>query len=475
MSSFFNNTLSDEDFSALTDFSSSGSTNNNCGSPNGKTATANSFALHDIQSLPELFASFATDPTEAVFSAPPCQSFGNPIDYRFHASDASTLGFGMPRNDHPQCTCPVDCDAFDAAFPQSFGMAAGAFREAGLRSQKNRILNPSLQILTRDALLFRGSGNFFPDACVESPCTPMLESNFGERLSSRRSSTMSVSTIGSSLSPCGTAPLTPTEYCSVSPTVLWEGLAAFNSSTYAEAEAPLSESDGLEFMTQLTETITQTQRSSSCTTASETSASDSSLVVNVDPAMFAPPSEESSAFAGSPYTSEASSAASSPCPSTPQLSDTAEPESPLQSPLMDISNVKIEVMPSPVREAKTVERRSGGPTAGSRSGTERLRSAAGPNAARRRVPRKMFPCPWQNCNRVFPRQYNLTSHMFCHTGERPHSCELCQAMFARKHDLRRHMRTIHSESRPFRCGQCHHSFSQEDHYRRHLAQEGHDF
>ncbi|KAI9356569.1 hypothetical protein DFJ73DRAFT_230989 [Zopfochytrium polystomum] len=80
---------------------------------------------------------------------------------------------------------------------------------------------------------------------------------------------------------------------------------------------------------------------------------------------------------------------------------------------------------------------------------------------------------------VFPRQGNLTSHMFLHSA-RPHDCNLCSVKFARKHDLRRHMRTVHSESHcvrseshPFRCGPCNRSFYRENHYRLHLAKESH--
>ncbi|KAJ3133936.1 hypothetical protein HK100_004006 [Physocladia obscura] len=57
---------------------------------------------------------------------------------------------------------------------------------------------------------------------------------------------------------------------------------------------------------------------------------------------------------------------------------------------------------------------------------------------------KMFNCPFEGCSKRFPRAYNLRSHLFCHTGERPHKCKRCSSAFARRHDLRRHERTIHA-------------------------------
>ncbi|KAJ3406140.1 hypothetical protein HDV05_006134 [Chytridiales sp. JEL 0842] len=85
--------------------------------------------------------------------------------------------------------------------------------------------------------------------------------------------------------------------------------------------------------------------------------------------------------------------------------------------------------------------------------------------------KKSFACPFPGCPRTFPRQYNLTSHIYCHTGERPHSCPHCHAAFARKHDLRRHLRTLHAEDRPFKCERCAQSFTNADQLRRHMAAE----
>ncbi|RKO99558.1 hypothetical protein CXG81DRAFT_4847, partial [Caulochytrium protostelioides] len=61
----------------------------------------------------------------------------------------------------------------------------------------------------------------------------------------------------------------------------------------------------------------------------------------------------------------------------------------------------------------------------------------------------------------------LKSHMLCHSGARPHNCPDCEASFARKHDLQRHVRTLHTDQRRFKCGQCGQAFARADALRRH--------
>jgi hypothetical protein len=57
---------------------------------------------------------------------------------------------------------------------------------------------------------------------------------------------------------------------------------------------------------------------------------------------------------------------------------------------------------------------------------------------------EMHVCPHPGCNKAFPRYYSLKSHLLCHSNERPHVCSACHAAFARKHDLQRHLRTLHN-------------------------------
>ncbi|KAJ3192414.1 Metallothionein expression activator, partial [Dinochytrium kinnereticum] len=84
---------------------------------------------------------------------------------------------------------------------------------------------------------------------------------------------------------------------------------------------------------------------------------------------------------------------------------------------------------------------------------------------------KMYHCPHDGCDKTFTRRYNLQSHLRCHSGERPFTCRFCTATFSRKHDLRRHTRSLHSEDRPHHCRHCNLSFARSDALKRHLSSE----
>ncbi|KAH7927368.1 hypothetical protein BV22DRAFT_1031849 [Leucogyrophana mollusca] len=62
-------------------------------------------------------------------------------------------------------------------------------------------------------------------------------------------------------------------------------------------------------------------------------------------------------------------------------------------------------------------------------------------------PRKRYPCP--SCPRAFARAYNLKTHMATHDPNRlkPHVCphRSCGRSFSRKHDLGRHLVSIHRD------------------------------
>lgn len=79
----------------------------------------------------------------------------------------------------------------------------------------------------------------------------------------------------------------------------------------------------------------------------------------------------------------------------------------------------------------------------------------------------LYCCPWPGCNKVFNRFYNLRSHYRIHSGEKPFTCNFCDASFARNHDLKRHER-IHSNSKPFVCTICNKAFSRNDAMNRHV-------
>ncbi|KAK9708718.1 hypothetical protein K7432_009477 [Basidiobolus ranarum] len=74
------------------------------------------------------------------------------------------------------------------------------------------------------------------------------------------------------------------------------------------------------------------------------------------------------------------------------------------------------------------------------------------------------------CGLQFARKFNLNVHSRGHDPKlaRPFCCTLCTKAFGRKHDLSRHLATVHNGERPFSCESCNKSFSRKDGLHRHL-------
>lgn len=83
-------------------------------------------------------------------------------------------------------------------------------------------------------------------------------------------------------------------------------------------------------------------------------------------------------------------------------------------------------------------------------------------------PRGIYRCPRTGCDKYFTRKFNLSSHQRIHTGVRPYPCLLCTSEFSRKHDLRRHVKSLHSETKSHKCNHCNLSFARGDALRRHM-------
>jgi uncharacterized Zn-finger protein len=79
-----------------------------------------------------------------------------------------------------------------------------------------------------------------------------------------------------------------------------------------------------------------------------------------------------------------------------------------------------------------------------------------------------FKCPFENCNKSFSKKPNLKSHLVSHSGVRPYGCQQCGMPFMRKHDLKRHLISIHSISKPYKCIFCPASFSRMGSIKQHL-------
>ncbi|KAJ3077086.1 hypothetical protein HDU98_008518 [Podochytrium sp. JEL0797] len=222
--------------------------------------------------------------------------------------------------------------------------------------------------------------------------------------------------------------------------------------------------------------------------------SDSSSSIDVDEFVFTMDQEESyittspivsSAFASSPTIS--SPVVYSPVAQQQSVLVKPEPIAPVvnrlritipdQYPQLDSNRVMIspvvfdsedtasEASPAQPRHASTIESTIESPV--SNASPKKLRAHASSSV----TSGARFLCPYDGCDKAFPRQYNLKSHMYCHSGERPHVCQMCSSAFARKHDLQRHVRTLHAITRPYKCDTCNMSFQQPEQLKRHQIQE----
>lgn len=85
---------------------------------------------------------------------------------------------------------------------------------------------------------------------------------------------------------------------------------------------------------------------------------------------------------------------------------------------------------------------------------------------------KKFRCTEPGCNKSFTRRYNLHAHYRCHRSEKPFECTQCTFKFARKHDLTRHIRSLHEMKRSYGpCQYCNAYFTRSDALARHLKVE----
>ncbi|CAO3567111.1 unnamed protein product [Mortierella alpina] len=78
------------------------------------------------------------------------------------------------------------------------------------------------------------------------------------------------------------------------------------------------------------------------------------------------------------------------------------------------------------------------------------------------------------CNRYFTRANNLKMHRLTHAGTKPYLCRYedsagdpCTSAFTRKHDLQRHVDSVHLMATKFKCSHCGVECKRQDGFRRH--------
>jgi len=80
---------------------------------------------------------------------------------------------------------------------------------------------------------------------------------------------------------------------------------------------------------------------------------------------------------------------------------------------------------------------------------------------------KLFPCNYENCNKICKRKADLKKHMIVHSKERPYQCNYknCNKTFKYNNVLQRHI-AIHK--RPYQCKNCGKTFKHQDKLHNHI-------
>ena len=75
---------------------------------------------------------------------------------------------------------------------------------------------------------------------------------------------------------------------------------------------------------------------------------------------------------------------------------------------------------------------------------------------------RIFQCKFgDNCHRVIQSPSKFYDHLRSHTCERPFVCHHCDAAFAQKTNLVKHLQHVHDRQQLFECNHCKRTFSRK--------------
>ncbi|KAJ3242677.1 Metallothionein expression activator [Chytriomyces hyalinus] len=83
----------------------------------------------------------------------------------------------------------------------------------------------------------------------------------------------------------------------------------------------------------------------------------------------------------------------------------------------------------------------------------------------------VFRCSVRSCKKTFKKASLLKAHHKTHVSNKPYDCEYCKNSFARNHDLKRHVRSVHGIGKTVatKCSFCTKVFSRKDSCAFHMA------
>ena len=78
-----------------------------------------------------------------------------------------------------------------------------------------------------------------------------------------------------------------------------------------------------------------------------------------------------------------------------------------------------------------------------------------------------YTCHYPMCQKSFPTQSSLISHLKVHTNGKPYKCLECEESFTLLYEYKQHVRDMHADTEDLRCPECYKVFPDVDHLEKH--------